>query len=247
MDGMLYVAMNGAKQIQSQQATNSHNLANASTTGFRADFDTLRSLPVYGPGNPSRVFSVDERSGINFDAGQVTQTGRDLDISINGEGLIAVQAPDGSEAYTRAGDLRVVSGGLLQTGAGFSVMGNDGPIALPPYEKLDIAADGTLSIIPVGQDASALAVVDRIKLVNPPTDQLEKGLDGLIRSSDGNEIAADASVRVASGTVEGSNVNSISELINMIELARKFEMHIKLMETAETNDSSSASILRLRG
>ena len=244
---MLYVAMNGAKQIQSQQATNSHNLANASTTGFRADFDTLRSLPVYGPGNPSRVFSVDERSGINFDAGQVTQTGRDLDISINGEGLIAVQAPDGSEAYTRAGDLRVVSGGLLQTGAGFSVMGNDGPIALPPYEKLDIAADGTLSIIPVGQDASSLAVIDRIRLVNPAIDDLEKGLDGLIRAKDGVEINVDASVRIASGTVEGSNVNSVSELINMIELARKFEMHVKLMEAAESNDSSSATILRLRG
>lgn len=247
MDGMLYVAMNGAKQIQAQQATNTHNLANANTTGFRADFDTLRSLPVYGPGNPSRVYSVDERSGVNFDVGQVTQTGRELDISINGKGLIAVQAPDGSEAYTRAGDLRVVNGGLLQTGAGFSVMGNDGPIALPPYEKLDIAADGTLSIVPLGQDANALAVIDRIKLVNPPLDNLEKRLDGLITTKDGAAAVADASVRIASGTVEGSNVNSVSELINMIELARKFEMQVKLMETAENNDSSSATILRLRG
>lgn len=247
MDGMLYVAMNGAKQIQAQQATNTHNLANANTTGFRADFDTLRSLPVYGPGNPSRVYSVDERSGVNFDVGQVTQTGRELDISINGKGLIAVQAPDGSEAYTRAGDLRVVNGGLLETGAGFSVMGNDGPIALPPYEKLDIAADGTLSIVPLGQDANALAVIDRIKLVNPPLDNLEKRLDGLITTKDGGAAVADASVRIASGTVEGSNVNSVSELINMIELARKFEMQVKLMETAENNDSSSATILRLRG
>lgn len=247
MDGMLYVAMNGAKQIQLHQATNTHNLANASTSGFRADFDTIRSLPVYGAGNPSRVFSVDESSGINFETGQVSQTGRDLDISINGSGFLAIQAPDGNEAYTRAGDLRVVSGGLLQTGAGFSVMGNDGPIALPPYEKLDIAADGTLSIIPVGQDASALAVVDRIKLVDPPIQDLEKSLDGFIRSKDGSAIESDASVRVASGTVEGSNVNSVSELVNMIELARKFEMHVKLMEAAESNDSSSATILRLRG
>ena len=244
---MLYVAMNGAKQIQSQQATNTHNLANANTTGFRADFDTLRSLPVYGPGNPSRVFSVDERSGINFEVGQITQTGRNLDISINGKGLIAVQAPDGSEAYTRAGDLRVVSGGLLQTGSGNPVIGNDGPIALPPYEKLDIGSDGTLSIIPVGQSASSLAVIDRIKLVNPSTQTLEKGLDGLIRARDGGALEPDASVRVASGTVEGSNVNTVSELINMIELARKFEMHVKLMEAAESNDSSSATILRLRG
>ncbi len=247
MDRMLYVAMNGAKQIELHQATNSHNLANASTTGFRADFDAIRSLPVYGPGNPTRVFSVDERSGINFSAGEVSQTGRELDVSIIGEGFIAIQAPDGSEAYTRAGDLHIANGGLLQTGSGHSVMGNDGPVALPPFEKLDIAADGTLSIVPVGQDASALAVVDRIKLVKPAVDQLEKGLDGLIRSNDQVPFAADASVRVAAGTVEGSNVNAISELINMIELARKYEMHVKLMETAENNDASSTSIMRLRG
>ena len=243
---MLYVAMNGAKQIEMHQATNTHNLANASTTGFRADFDVFRSLPVYGPGNPTRVFSVDERSGTNFDIGQISQTGRDLDVSINGEGFIAIQAADGSEAYTRAGDLRVVAGGLLQTGAGHSVMGNDGPIALPPFEKLDIAADGTLSIVPVGQDASALAVIDRIKLVNPSTDELAKGIDGLLRSNEQTPFPADATVRVASGTVEGSNVNSVSELINMIELARKYEMHVKMMETAENNDASSAAILRLR-
>lgn len=247
MDRMLYVAMNGAKQIELHQATNTHNLANASTTGFRADFDAIRSLPVYGPGNPSRVYSVDERSGIDFSAGQVSQTGRELDVSIIGEGFIAIQAPDGSEAYTRAGDLHIANGGLLQTGAGFSVMGNDGPIALPPFEKLDIAADGTLSIVPTGQDASALAVIDRIKLVNPSFDQLEKGLDGLIRPNDQTPFAPDASVRVAAGTVEGSNVNSINELINMIELARKYEMHVKLMEAAENNDASSTSIMRLRG
>ena len=247
MDRMLYVAMNGAKQIELHQATNSHNLANASTTGFRADFDAIRSLPVYGPGNPTRVFSVDERSGINFSAGEVSQTGRDLDVSVIGEGFIAIQAPDGSEAYTRAGDLHIATGGLLQTGSGHSVMGNDGPIALPPFEKLDIAADGTLSIVPVGQDASALAVIDRIKLVRPNVDQLGKGLDGLIRPNDQAPFAADASVRLAAGTVEGSNVNTISELINMIELARKYEMHVKLMETAENNDASSTSIMRLRG
>ena len=243
---MIYIAMNGAKQIEIHQATNTHNLANASTTGFRADFDAIRSLPVYGPGNPTRVYSIDDRSGIDFSIGQVSQTGRDLDVSIIGDGFIAIQAPDGAEAYTRAGDLRVVNGGLLQTGSGYSIMGNDGPIALPPFEKLDIAADGTLSIVPVGQDASALAVVDRIKLVNPLTQELEKSLDGLLRAKGQTSIAADASVRVASGTVEGSNVNAISELINMIDLARKYEMNVKLMETAENIDASSTSVLRLR-
>ena len=246
MDRMLYIAMNGAKQIELHQSTNAHNLANASTTGFRADFDTILSLPVYGPGQPTRVYSVDSRSGINFGSGQLSQTGRNLDISISGSGFIAIQAPDGGEAYTRAGDLRIANGGLLQTSSGNSVMGNDGPIALPPFEKIDIAVDGTISIVPVGQDASTLAVVDRIKLVNPPTEDLQKGSDGLIRSINQSEYTADASVQIVSGAIEGSNVNSVGELINMIELARKFEMHVKLMETAENNDASSTSILRLR-
>ena len=245
MDRMIYVAMSGAGQIEMRQATSTHNLANANTTAFRADFDSMRSLPVYGAGNPSRVYSIDQRAGVNFETGRLSQTGRDLDIAIIGRGFIAVQAPDGSEAYTRAGDLRVISGGLLQTGNGHAVMGNGGPIALPPYEKLDIAADGTLSIIPLGQEASALAVVDRIRLVNPPVADLKKGLDGLLRA--GNPLAADASIRLASGTVEGSNVNAISELVNMIELARKYEMHVKLMEAAQSNDASSSRILKLRG
>ena len=244
MDRMIYVAMSGAGQIEMRQATSTHNLANANTTAFRADFDSMRSLPVYGAGNPSRVYSIDQRAGVNFETGRLSQTGRDLDIAIIGRGFIAVQAPDGSEAYTRAGDLRVISGGLLQTGNGHAVMGNGGPIALPPYEKLDIAADGTLSIIPLGQAASALAVVDRIRLVNPPVADLKKGLDGLLRAR--NPVAADASIRLASGTVEGSNVNPISELVNMIELARKYEMHVKLMEAAQSNDASSSRILKLR-
>lgn len=245
MDRMIYVAMSGAGQIEMRQATSTHNLANANTTAFRADFDSMRSLPVYGAGKPSRVYSIDQRAGVNFETGRLSQTGRDLDIAIIGRGFIAVQAPDGSEAYTRAGDLRVISGGLLQTGNGHAVMGNGGPIALPPYEKLDIAADGTLSIIPLGQEASALAVVDRIRLVNPPVADLKKGLDGLLRAR--NPVAADASIRLASGTVEGSNVNAISELVNMIELARKYEMHVKLMEAAQSNDASSSRILKLRG
>lgn len=244
MDRSLYVAMSGAKQIEYQQITNTHNLANASTAGFRADFDTFSSLPVYGPGNPTRVYSQDNRTGINFESGPVAQTGRDLDVSINGAGFIAIQTPEGGEAYTRAGDLRVTNGGLLQTGRGEPVMGNSGPIALPPYSKLDIGTDGTLSVVPIGAEPTELAIVDRIKLVNPPVDQLEKGLDGLIRSIGEEPLLPDAAVRVSSGTLESSNVNAVGELLNMIDLARRFEMHVKLMETVRDVDQSSATILR---
>ena len=245
MDRAIYVAMNGAKQVQLHQATNTNNLANASTTGFRADFNAINSLPVRGPGFESRIYSQDEHSGIDFSNGGLQQTGRELDIAVSGNGFIEVQAPDGSSAYTRAGDLHTTSAGLLETGAGHPVMGNDGPIALPPYEKLEIGADGTISILPVGQEATTLATIDRIKLVNANPEDLVKGEDGLLRAVSGASIEADASVTVTSGTLESSNVNTVAELLDLIELTRNFEMHIKVMKSIEENDSATSQLLRL--
>ena len=245
MDRALYVAMNGAKQVQLHQATNTNNLANASTTGFRADFDAINSLPVQGPGFQSRIYSQDERSGIDFSSGTLQQTGRELDIAVSGNGFIEIQAPDGSSAYTRAGDLHTTVAGLLETGAGHPVLGNDGPIALPPFEKLEIAADGTISILPVGQEATTLATIDRIKLVNAKPEDLFKGEDGLLRAVPDASIEADASVTVTSGVLESSNVNTVAELLDMIELTRNFEMHIKMMQSIEENDSATSQLLRL--
>ena len=245
MDRALYVAMNGAKQVQLHQATNTNNLANASTTGFRADFDAINSLPVQGPGYESRIYSQDERSGIDFSSGTLQQTGRELDIAVSDNGFIEIQAPDGSSAYTRAGDMHTTAAGLLETGAGHPVLGNDGPIALPPFEKLEIAADGTISILPVGQEATTLATIDRIKLVNANPEDLYKGEDGLLRAVPDASIEADASVTVTSGVLESSNVNTVAELLDMIELTRNFEMHIKMMQSIEENDSATSQLLRL--
>ena len=245
MDRALYVAMNGAKQVQLHQATNTNNLANASTTGFRADFDAFNSLPVVGPGYQSRIYNQDERSGVDFSIGALQQTGRELDIAVSGKGFIEIQAPDGSSAYTRAGDLHTTSAGLLETGTGHPVLGNDGPIAVPPFEKLEIGADGTISILPVGQEATTLATIDRIKLVSANSEDLVKGEDGLLRAVPGASIEADASVTVASGILESSNVNTVSELLDMIELTRNFEMHIKMMQAIEENDSATTQLLRI--
>ncbi len=244
MDRALYLAMNGAKQVQLHQATNTHNLANANTTGFRADFDAFNSLPVVGPGYATRVYNQDECSGVNYANGALQQTGRELDIAVNGQGFIEIQSPNGSSAYTRAGDLRVTSAGLLETGAGYPVMGNDGPIALPPFEKLEIGNDGTISILPVGQEATTLATIDRIKLVNANPEELVKDEDGLLRTVTGASIEADASVTVVSGVIEASNVNVVSELLDMIELTRNFEVHIKMMQSIEENDAATTQLLR---
>lgn len=242
---MIYTAMVGAKEVMLRQAANNHNLANVNTTGFRADLDAFSPQPVYGPGHPSRVLVQDQRVGVDFSPGSIITTGRDLDTAVKGSGFIAVQASDGGEAYTRAGDLRIGGAGVLETGAGHPVMGNDGPIAIPPYEKLEIGADGTISIKPLGQSAATLAVLDRIKLVNPPVTELHKGQDGLLRQNDGQLAPPDASVSLASGALESSNVNMVDALVTMIELSRQYEMNVKMMHAAEEEDSASASLLRL--
>lgn len=245
MDRLLYIAMSGAKETMLAQTVNTHNLANANTTGFRADLQAFQSLPVYGSVYPSRVYALTESMEVDFNPGALITTGRDLDVAINGDGWIGVQAPDGNEAYTRAGDLKINVNGLLTTGTGHPVMGNAGPVAIPPFEKLEIGADGTLSIQPLGQNPNTLAVVDRIKLVNPDIANLKKGDDGLIRMRDTQIAPPDARVRLQAGSLESSNVNSVESMVNMIRLARQFEIQIKMMSTAEENDEATTQLMRI--
>jgi flagellar basal-body rod protein FlgF len=246
MDRMLYIAMSGASQSLLAQGANAHNLANASTTGFREDLLAFSSEALQGDGYQSRVYAAADRPGVNLEPGSIIATGHELDVAINGPGWIAVRAANGSEAYTRAGDLRLLPTGVLVNGAGHEVLGNSGaPIALPQSEKIEIGVDGTISVRPIGQAPDALAVVDRIKLVNPDPAQLEKGLDGLMRLRDNSVAPPDANVNLVSGALESSNVNTIDAMVNMIELARQFEMEVKLMKAAEENDQASAQIMRI--
>jgi len=245
MDRMLFVAMSGAKETMKAQAINTNNLANASTTGFRADFQSSLSQPVYGPGHASRVYTTTSAEGVDFSPGSIISTGRDLDVAVNGKGWIAVQAADGSEAYTRAGDLRIDSAGRVTNGAGFVVLGNGGPISIPAHSKLQVGGDGTISIQPLGQAANTLAIVDRIKLVNPENNQLEKGIDGLMHMRNGKSAQEDGSVGVVSASLESSNVNTIGAMVRMIELSRQYETQIKIMSTAEDNDRASAEIMQV--
>lgn len=245
MDNMLYIAMSGAKQMLAAQGANSNNLANINTSGFRADLAAFRSLPVSGPGFSSRVYAQAETVGVNVSQGTVTTTGRDLDAAVDGEGWIAVQGADGKEAYTRDGEFRISANGVLETYAGNAVLSDGGPITLPPAEKISIGTDGTVSILPVGQAASSLVTVGRIKLVKPPADQLLKSTDGLVHLRDGSTAPADASIRLVAGAVEGSNVNTVDAMANMIQLARMYDMQIKIMKEAQQNDAASAQLISL--
>lgn len=245
MDKYLYVAMSGAKETLRAQAVNSHNLANASTTGFRADLAAFQTRAVDGTGFASRAYATNATIGWDTTTGALLSTGRDLDVAVNGEGWIAVQSADGSEAYTRAGDLRVDTSGTLRNGAGDIVLGDGGPVTVPQSNSVLVGADGSVSIVPLGQGPETTAVIGRIKLVKPPVDSLKRGVDGLFRMKDGSQAPADASVQLASGVLESSNVNAAGAMVEMIELARRFELQVKAIRTAEEDGATAARLLRV--
>ncbi len=245
MDKMLYVAMTGAQNNTLGLRAHANNLANVSTSGFRRDFEQARSMPLFGETFPARVFAMSERPGTDFRPGSLQETGRDLDVAVGGKGWIAVQAPDGSEAYVRTASLNIDALGVLRTGNGLPVIGNAGPIAVPPEQKVEIGQDGTISIRALGENPNVLAEVDRIKLVNPDPKSLEKGADGLIRVKGQPEVEADATVQVTSGFLEASNVNAVEEMTAILSLSRQFELSVKMMRTAEDNASAMARVLQI--
>jgi len=244
MDKFLYVSMSGAKETLRAQAANSHNLANASTNGFRADLSAFQSRAVAGAGYASRVYATNSTTGWDQAVGAQMFTGRDLDVAVQGDGFIAVQGRDGREAYTRAGDLMIDANGQLMTKTGLPVLGDGGPVSVPPNNSLAIAPDGTISIVPQGQGPETTASIGRIKLVNPGNQNLDRGEDGLFRMKDGSDATADANTRIASGALEASNVNAAESMVNMIELARNFELQVKAIKAAEDNGAASAQLLR---
>lgn len=245
MDKLLYIAMSGAKQNMQALSVNANNLANAKTTGFKADMAQARAMQAFGEGMPTRVFSMTERSSQNFDSGALLTTGRELDIAIEGEGFFAVQGADGQEAYTRGGHLRLTDDGNLETSDGELVIGEGGPITLPlPVNNITISRDGTIMVQPEGAPSNIQDEVARIKLVNPEVRMMEKGNDGLFRAKNGFNLPADIAVNVQSGMLESSNVNPVGEMTDMIALQRQFEMQLKMMKTAEEIDAASASLLR---
>lgn len=250
MDRLIYTAMTGASQTLSRQAAVAHNLANVGSAGYRAEEHQLRAVQVRSnaaqPGLATRAFAVDASTHTNFTPGPMLMTGRILDVAVQGSGWIALQLPDGSEAYTRNGSLELNANGIVQTRDGITVQGDGGPIAIPPEEKFSIAYDGTISSLPESGAQNTVTIVGRIKLVNPPVANLVRGEDGLFRLRDRGAAELDEDVRLLAGSLEGSNVNPAEQMVAMISLARQFEMQMKVLSTADTNDRAATQILASR-
>jgi flagellar basal-body rod protein FlgF len=244
MDRSVYVAMTGATQIMRAQDAVSHNLANASTVGFKSELSAFQSVPVLGDGSPSRINAVAQGIGQSSAQGSSIPTDRSLDISVRGPGWIAVQSPDGSEGYTRAGDLQLTADGQLTDSRGNAVMGSSGPITISPSTNISIGADGTISTVPLGQGPNSVSTLDKIRLVNPDSSQLTQGSDSLMHMADGSTADTDPTVTLASGVLEGSNVNPSAELVKMIALSRQYDMQVKSIKASEDNADSAIKLLQ---
>src|SRR5436190_3429671 len=240
MDRLIYLAMSGAKATMQRQETLANNLANVSTVGFRAELAAFRAVPVEGSGASTRVYALESTPGYDATPGQVAATGRNLDVAMKGAAWLAVQGLDGTEAYTRGGALDINAEGNLVTHSGLTVLGDGGPIQVPPDTVVGIAADGTISATDAGGRSASIG---KLKLVTPEA-PLTRGTDGLFRGSAG-DLAADSNARVQDGALEGSNVSAVETMVQMIAAARQFEAQMKSLTTAEANDKTASQLLSI--
>jgi flagellar basal-body rod protein FlgF len=245
MDRMIYSSLAAMRGAMARQASVANNLANVNTVGFRGDFSAAEALWTRGAGLNARATVSNEVTGSDMREGAVAETGRALDIALNGDALLAVQARDGSEAYTRRGDLQTTDSGLLTTGDGIPVLGEGGPITLPPADRVTIGKDGQVWIVPQGGDPSVPQAVDRLKLASPAGSKIAKGLDGLFRVEGGGALPGDPDATLTPESLEGSNVNATAALVELIDQSRSWEAQVKMLKTAQDLDQSAADLMRI--
>jgi len=245
MDRLIYTSLSAMRGAMARQQATANNLANASTPGFRGEIAEAQALWLDGPSLPDRAMASEEVVNADMKAGSMTATGRDLDVALGGDSLLAVQAEDGEEAYTRRGDLQVSPSGLLTTGDGRPVLGQGGPITLPSADKISIAADGRILVVPTGGDPAQPQEVDRLKIASPAGSAIAKGLDGLFRVRGGGVLPVDPDAHVTSGELEESNVSATKALVDMIDASRAWDTQLKLVTSARDLDGASAELMRL--
>ncbi|MCL5272771.1 MAG: flagellar basal-body rod protein FlgF [Gammaproteobacteria bacterium] len=248
MEPILYNAITGGKSDFKRQELIANNLANINTPGFKADLYQAQTMYMNdASGNNAskgQSFVVQGPNGIDVTPGEIITTGRDLDIAIDGEGWMAVKDRQGREAYTRGGSLRLDVNGQLITAGGKVVLGDGGPISIPPAKSIEIGNDGTITIVPLDGDVKSLAILDRIKLVKLDPGNIVKNDEGLLQLKQGGKAVADGTVKLINGAIEGSNVNAIDQMVGMISAGREFDAQMKLLSTVDDNGQKLAQLLQ---
>ena len=245
MDRLIWTAVSGMSASLVRQRMIANNMANSQTIGFRAELMVAAPVTVKGPQLETRALTDAAVRGARMDQGVVSETGRALDVALNGQALIGVQAENGDEAYTRRGDLSLTPAGRLVNGDGRPVLGEGGPISIPPGSEVSIAPDGAVLVRDAATPDAPLAQADKLKLASPVGSKIAKGLDGLFRVEGGGVLPADAEARLTGGALEQSNVRPSQVLVEMIEAQRLYDMRTKLIATAKELDEGGASLMRL--
>jgi flagellar basal-body rod protein FlgF len=248
MEPILYKAIIGGRADFDRQAMIANNLANVNTPGFKADLYQAQTMYMAGPNGmndlQTQSIIMQTANGVDTSPGEIIPTGRDLDVAIDGDGWMAVQSSDGQEAYTRGGSLRLDVNGQLITASGRPVLGDGGPISIPPAKSIEIGTDGTITVVPLDGDVKSLAILDRIKLVKLDKTNVFKNDEGLIQSKSGGGATPDSNIRILSGAIEGSNVKAIDQMVEMISAGREFEAHMKILSTVDDNGQKLAQLLQ---
>ncbi len=245
MDKLAYTTVNAMKSLMNRQTAIANNMANSNTVGFKADMVSAETQYLNGPGHDSRAMPVEREMQADMNGGAISKTDRPLDIALEGDAMLAVQAADGAEAYTRRGDLQISPSGAMLTGNGFPVLGENGPVTLPPSERVDIGSDGTISYVPAGGDPTLPQQLGKLKLVSATGSQISKGADALFHVADDGILPVDENAKVISGALEQSNVNMTSALVDMIETSRAWETQARLLKMTEELDDRGAGIMSL--
>lgn len=246
MDRAIYTAMGAAGAALNRQAVTANNLANASTPGFRAQLMAYRAVPVNGPSVPTRTLVTESTPYHDNTMGAINQSGRNLDVALPQDGWLAVSLADGSEAYTRDGNIEVDSEGQLRV-RGFPLLGDGGPLTVPPQSEVTIAPDGSITVLGAGDEPTALAQVGRLKMVNAPIQTLRNGDDGFFhtRAQNGQPLPADLEMKLVPGAIESSNVSPVKSMVDMISTARSFDMQMKVISTVDDNAKNANQLLSI--
>lgn len=247
MDRLIYTAVSGMSDSMVRERVIASNMANTSTIGFKAEKLYTTPVTLKGPALEARAMAEGEVKSADMSAGNITQTGRKLDIALLGDAMMAVQSADGTESYTRRGDLTVSPTGVLENGDGRPVIGNGGPITVPLDAQITIGPDGMVLVANLENPNLPPQPTDRIKLASPSGTTIAKGLDGLFRVVGGGVLPADENARTIPGSLEQSNVNPSEVLTQMIQAQRLYDIRTKLIATAKEVDQSGTSLLRISG
>ena len=248
MDRSIYTALNSMNILRDNQSVTAQNLANISVTGFQKDIQ-INFASVYldrDKGIDPKVLALQEPGGFDSTPGPVQQTGAPLDLAVDGTGYFIVKPANGNIALSRRGDFTVSADGTLRDGTGTQPLSVDlETITIPPHRKISISGDGIIEIEPLNAPLGQTVRVGQIATTFGSEVPLAKTVDGFVRPIDGSIPEPDNRTILLSGFLEGSNVQSVDELVTGIDQSRAYEINVKFISTAQEIDEASASLMRM--